>query len=210
MKRRDLFKLPLAAALAGVPLARAAQERPASPADKSAACAADGTPLQFMPKTGKDANPLENEFEKYAKCPYCGMDRREYHFSRHLVHYGDGLADGVCSIHCLAISLALNLDRQPVAIYAADYGAAAEVKPLVNVDQATYLVGGALKAVMSGRPKTAFAKRDAALAARERHGGELADFNAALIAAYADLANDTLMIRKKRDEMRQKMLKTQG
>lgn len=207
MHRRDLFKLPLAAALAAAPLARAAHHH-AIPPDQATACDTDGTPLQFIPKSPRDANPLENELQKYPKCPYCGMDRRQFHFSRHLVHYADDLADGVCSIHCLAISLAINLDRQPKAFYAADFGAASEPKPLVNVDQATYVIGGSLKAVMSGRPKTAFASREAALAAQARHEGELGDFDAAITAAYADLAKDTVMIRRRREEMRKRMQKT--
>ncbi len=50
------------------------------------ACAGDGTPLQFIPKTAPDNNPLENELQKYPKCPYCGMDRNQWQHSRHLVH----------------------------------------------------------------------------------------------------------------------------
>lgn len=211
MQRRDLFKLPLAAAaLAAAPLARAQEHHHPMPAGAAAACPTDGTPLQFVPKTAKDANPLENELQKYPKCPYCGMDRRQYHFSRHLVHYSDGLADGTCSIHCLAISLAINLDREPAAIYAADFGADGELKPLVNVDQATYVIGGKFQPVMTARPKTAFASKDAAQAAMAKNGGEAGDFNAAITAAYADLAKDTMMIRKKREERRRHMEKKPG
>ncbi|HRH80160.1 MAG TPA: nitrous oxide reductase accessory protein NosL [Thiobacillaceae bacterium] len=214
MQRRDLLKLPLAAAaLAAAPLARAQHEHhhhAAMPASKAAACDTDGTPLQFAPKAPKDANPLHNELEKYPSCPYCGMNRSQFHFSRHLVHYADDLVDGTCSIHCLAISLSLNLDREPKAIYAADFGAAAEPKPLVNVDQATYLIGGNLRGVMSGRSKKAFATRAAALSAKEQHNGEIGDFDAALAAAYADMAKDTAGIRKKREERRRHMQKQQG
>lgn len=213
MQRRDLLKLPLAAAaLAAAPLARAEHEHHHHdmPKGKASACDTDGTPLQFMPKTPKDPNPLQNELDKYPKCPYCGMDRRQFHFSRHLVHYADDLVDGTCSIHCLAISLAINLDREPKAIYAADFGAATEPKPLVNVDQATYLIGGNLKGVMSHRSKKAFATRAAALAAKEQHNGEIGDFNAAITAAYGDLAKDTIMIRKKREERRRHMEKKAG
>lgn len=206
MQRRDLLKLPLAATLAGTPLAYASPTA-GRPAAGPARCETDGTPLQFIPKTPKDATPLVDELKKYPKCPYCGMDRREFHFSRHLVHYSDDLVDGVCSIHCLALSLGLNLDREPKAIYAADFGAAAEPKPLVIVDQATYIIGGKFRPVMSGRPKTAFASREAAQAAQAQQGGELADFNAALAAAYQDMMHDTLMIRKRREERRQRMLK---
>jgi nitrous oxide reductase accessory protein NosL len=135
------------------------------------------------------------------------MDRAQFHHARHLVHYGDDLVDGTCSIHCLAISLAINLDREPKAIYAPDNAATMVVKPLVNVDQATYLIGGNLPGVMTHRGKTSFGSKEAALAAKEKHGGEIGDFAAALTASYADLAMDTLMIRRKREERRQHMLK---
>ena len=171
-----------------------------------AACEGDGTPLQFVPKTKADPEPLKDELAKYPKCPYCGMDRKQYHHSRHLVHYADDLVDGTCSLHCAAISLAINLDRGPKAIYAADFGATAEVKPLVNVDQATYLIGSKLPGVMTAKSKKAFASGEAAAAAMKEHGGELGNFDAALAAAYASMAADTSMIRKKRAEKRAKMM----
>jgi hypothetical protein len=37
------------------------------------------------------------------------MDRKQYHHSRHLIQYSDNLVDGTCSLHCAALSLALNL-----------------------------------------------------------------------------------------------------
>lgn len=194
MERRDILKLGLAAPLiVGAGSARAA------------ACETDGTPLQFIPKAAKDANPLADELAKYPKCPYCGMDRKQFHHSRHLVHYGDDLVDGTCSIHCLAISLAINLDREPKAIYGADFGSAEAVKPLVEVAKAQYLIGSKLPGVMTARSKKAFADPAAAAAAQQANGGELGNFDAALTAAYADLAKDTLMIRRKREERRKHM-----
>jgi nitrous oxide reductase accessory protein NosL len=169
-------------------------------------CEHDGTPLQFMPKGAQDENPLENELEKYTRCPYCGMDRKKWHHSRHLVQYDDNLVDGTCSIHCLAISLSLNLDRGPKAIYAADFGAEGEIKPLVEVDKASYLLGSKLKATMAGKSKMAFADAEAAKAAQVANGGELTDFDGALAVAYGDMAKDTMMIRKRRKEKRQKMM----
>ncbi len=169
-------------------------------------CEHDGTPLQFMPKGQPDDKPLENELEKYSRCPYCGMDRTKFHHSRHLVQYDDGLVDGTCSIHCLSISLSLNLDRGPKVIYAADFGSDAEIKPLVEVDKATYLLGSKLKATMSGKSKMAFASADAVKAAQAANGGELADFDAALTATYTDMAKDTMMIRQRRLEKRKKMM----
>lgn len=166
----------------------------------------DGTPLQFIPKTAPDADPLKDELAKYPKCPYCGMDRTKWHHSRHLVHYDDGLADGTCSIHCLAISLTLNIDRGPKAIYAADFGSQAKIKPLVLVDKSTYLIGSKLKGTMSANSKMAFASKAAAKTAQKENGGKLADFDTALTQTYMDIAKDTLMIRKRRGEMRKKMM----
>jgi len=165
----------------------------------------DGTPLQFIPKTAPDPNPLEDELKKYPKCPYCGMNRTMWNHSRHLVHYDDDLADGTCSLHCLAISLSLNLDRGIKAIYAADFGSDSKIKPLVNVDEATYLTGSDLPGTMTKQSKMAFSSPEAAKAARKSHGGELVDLDVALTRAYLGMAKDTAMIRKKRAAKRKKM-----
>ena len=171
-----------------------------SPPALAAKCETDGTPLQFVPKTAPDPNPQDDDIVKYPKCPYCGMDRKQYHHSRHLVHYQDDLVDATCSLHCAALSLALNMDRGPKTIYAADFGAKADPKPLVNVDAATYLIGSKLPGVMTAQSKVAFASRADAEAVMKDKGGELGDFAAALAAAYQSMAGDTAMIRQKRAE----------
>lgn len=173
-------------------------------------CEGDGTPLQFIPRTSPDENPLQDELGKYPKCPYCGMDRTKWHHSRHLVQYDDNLVDGTCSIHCLAISLSLNIDRGPKAIYAADFGSDAKIKPLVEVDKATYLVGSKLRGTMSMTSKMAFTSADAAKAAQAAQGGELGNFDLALEKAYLGMAKDTMGIRKRRAERRAKMMKKMG
>jgi len=194
MKRRDLLKLSLATAgLAALP-AQAAE-----------ACPGDGTPAQFAPKKPADPKPLENDLEKTPKCPYCGMDRKMFHHSRMVVHYSDDLADGTCSLHCASISLSLNVDREPKGIYVAD-NAAADPKPLVEVGKATFLIGSSIKGVMSRRSKVAYASEEAAKASQAANGGELADFDKALLAAYSDMAQDVSMIRKMREERRKKMM----
>ena len=172
---------------------------------QGARCEGDGTPLQFIPKTAPDPEPLKDELKKYPRCPYCGMKRSMWNHSRHLVHYDDDLVDPTCSLHCAAISLSLNLDRGPKAIYAADFGSDRQIKPLINVDQATYLVGSDLPGTMTGQSKMAFSSPEAARAARKRHGGELVDFDNALIRAYLSMAEDTVMIRKRRAAKRRKM-----
>jgi len=202
MKRRELLKI---SAFAGLAAAAGA------PVGAAESCAGDGTPLQFVPKKAPDATPLDNELEKYAKCPYCGMDRKEHHRTRMLVQYSDDLVDGVCSIHCLALSLSLNIDREPKAILGPDYAAPAEPRPLLPVDGLSYLIGADLKHAMTKRSKHSFATVALAQEFQAKHGGTLGNFNDALRETYLDMAGDVAMIRKNREERRKRAaLQKQG
>lgn len=198
MDRREALKLAL---FAGAGLATGAA--------RAAQCEGDGTPLQFIPKKPADPQAHVNDIEKYPKCPYCGMDRKQYHHSRMLIQYSDDLADGVCSLHCAAISLSLNIDREPKAIWVGDNASTAELKPLVEVDKATFLVGSKIPGVMTARSKVAYGNADAAKAAQAANGGELTNFDGALLAAYTDMAADVARIRKMRAERRKKMMEQQ-
>ncbi len=195
MRRRDVLKLALAgtgalatAAYAGTPN-----------------CPTDGTPMQFVPKLPPDPRAAEDDLRKYPSCPYCGMDRRKFHHSRMLVHYGDDLPDPTCSLHCAAISLSINIDRGPKAIYVADNAPADEIKPLIDAEKAVFLVGSSIKGVMTRRSKVAYGTETAAKAAQEANGGERMDFGQALLAAHMDMAQDANMIRKNREERRKRM-----
>ena len=199
MNRRDLLKISAFAGLGAV----------ASSARADAACATDGTPNQFIPKKAADAQPLDNELGKYPKCPYCGMDRKEHHATRMLVQYSDDLVDGVCSIHCLSLSLGLNIDREPKLILGPDYASTAEPRPLVPVDQLTYLIGANLKHAMTKRSKHSFASADSAKEFQTKHGGTLAKFDEALRESYLDMATDVSMIRKMRAERRKRAMEQQ-
>ena len=199
MDRRDLLKFSLAAGAGLVAANSHAQQ----------GCATDGTPAQFIPRKPADAKPLEGEFEKYPKCPYCGMDRKEHHRARMLVQYSDDLVDGVCSIHCLGLSLGVNIDREPKGIWGPDYGSSAEPRPLVPVEQLTYLIGADLKHAMTKRSKHSFASKEVAGQFKQKHGGEFGDFNEALKQSYLDMAADVAQIRKNRAERRKKMMEQQ-
>jgi len=194
MHRRQMIKGAMTIGLLGAFGRVGADERPS--------CEGDGTPVQFMPRTSPDPEPLVDELEKYPRCPYCAMDRRQWHHSRHLVHYDDGRVDPTCSLRCAAISLSLNIDLGPKAIYAADFGSDETPRPMVNVDDATYLIGSELPGTMTARSKMAFALSAAAETARARYGGETGDFDTALTAAHLDMAEDTAMIRQRRAERR--------
>ncbi len=199
MKRRDALKLVLASAGAA-PLALAAAA--ATVVGKSET---DGTPAQFLPKNPPDSRPQENDLAKLPRCPYCGMDRKQFHHSRMLIHYSNDVPDGTCSIHCAAISLALNIDAEPKSIWVADNASEAEVKPLVEADRAVFLIGGSAKGVMTARSKVAYGSEAAAKAAQSSQGGETSGFEQALLAAYTDMAKDVARIRKNREERRARM-----
>lgn len=199
MNRRDLLKISALTGLAAMSTQASAE-----------ACSTDGTPNQFIPKKAADAKPLENDIEKYKKCPYCGMDRMEHNKTRMLVHYSDDLADGVCSIHCLALSLSLNVDREPKGIFGPDFASTAEPRPLLPVDQLTYLIGAELKHAMTKKSKHSFASADVAKEFQAKHGGTLAKFDEALRESYLGMADDVSMIRKNREERRKRMQQKQG
>lgn len=200
MDRRQALKLSLLAG-AGIATNRAAH---------AAQCEGDGTPMQFVPKATPDPKANENDIAKYAKCPYCGMDRNKFHHSRMLIQYSDDLADGTCSIHCAAISLSLNVDRDPKALWVGDNAAPGEVKPLVEVDKAWFLVGSKIPGVMTANSKVAYGGEDAAKAAQAAQGGEIVRFDQALLAAYTDMSKDVSRIRRNRAERRRKAMEQKG
>jgi copper chaperone NosL len=197
--RREVVTLALAGLAAPLSTIAVAQSLPAA-----ARSATDGTPAQFLPRNAPDSAPQDDDNAKYPRCPYCGMDRRQYHHSRMLIHYANDVPDAVCSIHCAAISLSLNIDAEPKAIWVADNATAGEPKPLLNVDRAVFLIGGSVPGVMTLRSKVAYGSAAAAEAARAAQGGAVGDFNAALLAAYTDMSADVARIRRNREARRQR------
>ena len=95
MKRRD-FLLTSSTGLALVASGAAAEDMkpmdgmPMSPMDWT-----DQNGLTRFLKT--DTAPLENEFEKCPRCPYCGMMRQMFSQTRHLIVYDNDTVDGTCS-----------------------------------------------------------------------------------------------------------------
>lgn len=153
----------------------------------------------------EDTNPLENEFEKYPRCPYCGMLRQQWSHTRHLIVYEDDTVDGTCSLHCAAISLSLNMDRGPKTIYAGDAGAEGEIKPLADSAQMRYVIDPAKMGTMAATSKWAYSDAAQAEAAAQGEGAKVVGFDDALRLAYVDMAEDTIRIRKRRAERRARM-----
>jgi hypothetical protein len=137
-----------------------------------------------------------NDISEFPNCPLCGMSRDKFAHSRMLVRYQDGSSFASCSLHCTALELAYHPGKVPVEIKVGDYN----TQDLLTAENATWVMGGRKKGVMTTNAKWAFGHKDAAQAFVGQHGGRLVDFETAMAAAYADMYADTLMIRKKRQK----------
>jgi copper chaperone NosL len=140
----------------------------------------------------------QDDIKQSPSCKYCGMDRQKFDFSRMMIEYDDGTSTGVCSLHCAAIELSLNIDKTPKAIKVGDFG----TKNLIDAEKAFWVVGGTKPGVMTKRGKWAFEKKDDAEAFIKSNGGALIAFDDVIKTAYTDMYEDTKMIREKRKMMK--------
>lgn len=138
--------------------------------------------------------PAAKDIQDHPSCPLCGMDRGKFAHSRMLLEYADGTASPACSLHCAVLDLAVNLDKSPTRILVGDY----KTKDLIDAEKAFWVLGGDQMGVMTKRAKWAFADKASAEAYIKEHGGQLVDMDAAIKAAFEDMAADTMMIREKR------------
>lgn len=155
-----------------------------------------------------DAAPLENELEKYPRCVICNMDRRKFHYARHLLHYSDGHVQGTCSVHCAAECMLRERRRGFKTIYAPDFAVNIDPKPLFEASSGTYLIGSDLRGVMTPVSKVAFASREAALQAKNTYGGELGSFSGAITASMAESANG--LIRRYENDLERQRRRRSG
>ena len=145
---------------------------------------------------------FDNDVKEIPACKYCGMNRETFAHSRMLIEYDDGTIVGTCSLHCVSVDLALNLDKTPKSILVGDYGQ----KGLINAETATWIIGGKRPGVMTRNAKWAFANKADAEKFRQENDGRIAGFDEALEAAYKDLGDDTKMIRERRKMRNMKMM----
>ena len=136
-------------------------------------------------------------FAQDAVCRYCGMKRSQYPHSWVIINHKDGGAEMVCSVHCAAIDLALHTGKQVSQITVADY----QTHRQIPAETAFWVIGGDRAGVMTARAKWAFKSNTDAQRFIKDHGGKLADLDEAMKAAFEDMYQDTLMIRKKRRMM---------
>jgi copper chaperone NosL len=142
----------------------------------------------------------EEDITATPSCKYCGMDRHAFAHSRMVIEYDDGTKVGVCSLHCAAIDLSLNIDKTPKTIWVADYN----TKMLIDAEKATWVMDPANPGVMTRTAKWAFAKNEDAGKFTKENGGHLAAFDDCLKAAYEGMYADLKMIREKRQGMKMK------
>jgi copper chaperone NosL len=136
----------------------------------------------------------QEDIKKYPACKYCGMDRDKFAHSRVLIEYEDGTIEPLCSLHCAAVDLAINIDKTPKVIWVGDY----KTKNLVNAEKAFWVVGGSKMGVMTKKAKWAFETKEGAETFKTENGGDLASLDQAIKASYEDMYQDTKMIRERR------------
>lgn len=145
----------------------------------------------------------QEDVKNHPSCAYCGMSREQFAHSRMYVEYDDGTTEGTCSLHCMAVELALRIDKTPKAIWVGDFNE----KKLIDAEKASWIIGGNKMGVMSKRAKWAFEKKEDAEKFKKENGGDLVSFEQAIKTAYEDMYADTKMIRDRRKmrKMQQKM-----
>jgi len=147
----------------------------------------------------------QDDIGRFPACKYCGMDRSKFSYSRVLIEYDNGTSEGMCSIHCAAIDLALNIDKTPKAILVGDFNN----KNLIDAEKAFWVIGGGKMGVMTKNAKWAFEKKEDAEKFIKANGGQQANFDQAIEASYMDMYTDTKMIREKRKMKKMNMQKQQ-
>jgi copper chaperone NosL len=143
----------------------------------------------------------EDDLQTHPTCKYCGMDRAKFAHSRMLVQYDDGTEEGVCSIRCLAVDLALNLDKTPISLYVGDLNTG----KLIDAEKAFWVIDPNKPGVMTRQAKWAFEKKNDAEKYIAKNGGSPTSFDQAMKATYEDMYTDTKMIREKRKMMKMQM-----
>jgi len=133
-------------------------------------------------------------------CHYCGMKKAMFAHSWVTVERENGSVVGVCSVHCAAIDMALNIDKPAKNITVGDYN---NKKP-IGADTAYWVIGGNKMGVMTTNAKWAFESKDSADDFIKQNGERPTTFEEMMRAAFEDMYEDTLMIQKKRKMMRMK------
>jgi len=144
---------------------------------------------------------VDSDIQKHPSCKYCGMDRKQFAHSKMFVEYEDGSASGTCSLRCMAVEFALQIDKTPKAIQVGDY----PNQTLIDAEKAIWILGGDEPGVMTRRAKWAFQSKEKAERFIKEHGGALVNFEDAMKNAYEDMYADTKQIRERKRMRKMRM-----
>jgi copper chaperone NosL len=128
----------------------------------------------------------QDDITDHRSCANCGMDRKAFGYSRMLIRYEDGSAQGVCSLHCAVVELDANPEHKVKELLIADR----DSRTLINAEQANWVMGGGKHGVMTQQPKWAFQSKVGAEAFIKANGGKLVTWAEALAAARAETAGE--------------------
>ena len=126
----------------------------------------------------------QDDINDHRACGNCSMDRKAFGYSRMLIQYEDGSAQGVCSLYCAVVELDANPGHKVKALLVADR----DSRTLIDAEQASWVTGGKKRGVMTQQPKWAFQSRDGAEAFIKANGGKLVTWAEALAAAREEAA----------------------
>ena len=126
---------------------------------------------------------ISDDITTHPKCVYCGMDRKQYAYSRVLLRYRDGSEVGLCSVHCAGIDLALHPEKGTARIMAGTF----DRGNLVDAEKAIWVLGGSKQGVMSIRGKWAFERREDAESFIREFGGSISSLRNVMTAAFEDM-----------------------
>jgi len=124
-----------------------------------------------------------DDIEEHRRCAQCGMDRKDFGFSRVLLRHDDGTTVGTCSLHCAKMQLDANPARKVKGIEVADRN----TRTLIDAKKAYWVIGGDKGGVMTKTATWAFAKNEDAATYVKEHGGRLASFNESLETVTKEL-----------------------
>lgn len=123
-------------------------------------------------------------------CPNCGMNLVKFFKTSHAMKQKEGMIHQYCSIHCLAeANDVITPDTKVVDVGSLKF---------IDAFGATYVVGSTMPGTMTMNSKYAFASKAQAEAFAGKNGGTLMTFAEAVQLAADDIANDNVMIEKKR------------
>ncbi len=135
----------------------------------------------------------QTDIKRNPSCPLCGMDRKQYSYSRMLLEFAEGPARGTCSLHCTASEMTVSRDKTLKSLWVADYNS----RKLLPAEKAFWVIGGNKMGVMTKRAKWAFRDRTEALAFIKENKCRLIDFQQAMRATFEDMYGDIKMIRER-------------